>query len=520
MKEEAKERLNSIKYLFKSKKDNQALTEITKYIEDYPDDAFGKYQYGVILKRLGRYDEANDIFYDLYENDAPNKYSALYELGRMKSIRGEYDYAKFYFNKILDESPYSEVFTIIELSKIERREGNLEKSERLLTEALPLTDNINHKYVLLELIKSKLMRNDVKGASSIIKEIKIDKNDKLNRKVLQYKGKIESTGHNYNQAIKYLEDSLGNRKDDVYWSSILELAKTNYKMGNVEEAHNLCIRLKENKNTFFGDVDILLGNIYSAKGNLERAEQHYLNALKNRGKFIEKAALFNLGNLNMQKGDYPLAKKYYQEVTKHQQLYKAPAYFQLLYLSIREEDYQNCHKIIAELEQLELNSSMKESIEKVKLYLDVKRKAKIKLSRIHNYTDEQIINYSEEKALNFITSNKKRDVSFNEEIDQSTLFYSIKSKLTADKLTINSLMDSYLIEYPSIGYRQDEKLNDLRVICLPNTKDIITMYPDSRVKKTTESIEEEQIEQETSSKKKVKKLSQIDKFNRRYGLKN
>lgn len=58
-------RLNSIKGLLISLKLNQALSEINDYLEDYPNDEFGRLCYGKILAKLQNYSEAKKVFNEL-----------------------------------------------------------------------------------------------------------------------------------------------------------------------------------------------------------------------------------------------------------------------------------------------------------------------------------------------------------------------------------------------------------------------------------------------------------------------
>ena len=57
-----------------------------------------------------------------------------------------------------------------------------------------------------------------------------------------------------------------------------------------------------------------------------------------------------------------------------------------------------------------------------------------------------------------------------------------------------------------------EIINQLEVVTLPGTKDILTMYP----RKGTDAFLDETEKPEQGP---TKRLSQIDKFNKKYGLK-
>ena len=84
--------------------------------------------------------------------------------------------------------------------------------------------------------------------------------------------------------------------------------------------------------------------------------------------------------------------------------------------------------------------------------------------------------------------------------------------MTKENIMYDSLFDKYIINYRNIGYNSDnESIHQLLVLTLPNTKDIITMYPLDGTESifTLEELEEK-------PKVIVKRLSQIEKFNKKY----
>jgi tetratricopeptide (TPR) repeat protein len=92
-------------------------------------------------------------------------------------------------------------------------------------------------------------------------------------------------------------------------------------------------------------------------------------------------------------------------------------------------------------------------------------------NRDYSYNNLQLIDYDEYVAVEHIISRHQRDFSKN--IDIYELFNSIKEKISREfyigKLVLNDIYD---IPYEGIG-----KSDTLRVICIPGTKDILSMYP-------------------------------------------
>lgn len=142
------------------------------------------------------------------------------------------------------------------------------------------------------------------------------------------------------------------------------------------------------------------------------------------------------------------------------------------------------------------------------------------------YSIQQAIEYDEEKAIEHIKNHGKncgRDY-FNPDIDIKELYYNIQSVLSRATPMINdSLLRYYSFFIKNVGYSQaGNSVNYLLVRVLPNSFDILTMFPDSLIRNTyinnyTTLLAEVQTEK---SPKIIKRESQIDKFNRRYGKNN
>lgn len=96
-----------------------------------------------------------------------------------------------------------------------------------------------------------------------------------------------------------------------------------------------------------------------------------------------------------------------------------------------------------------------------------------KCTRYDNlYNNNQLIDYDEYVAVEHIIDRHSND--FSEHIDIYSLFNEIKSKLI-DEYRVDCLKfnDVYDIPYQNVGY--DKHI--IRVYTIPNTKNILTMYP-------------------------------------------
>ncbi len=140
----------------------------------------------------------------------------------------------------------------------------------------------------------------------------------------------------------------------------------------------------------------------------------------------------------------------------------------------------------------------------------------------NSYLYRQIVRYEEEDFLDHVKKHMSdcrdsvsvfdKDFSFNEVLGE------IKKHIPSDKKTLIGLYENaYYFRYDNCGQCDYKSVNFIKVICFDDTGDIITMYPCSEGENFPFVDLNYMRGKETE---KVKKISQIDKFNRRFGLKN
>lgn len=137
------------------------------------------------------------------------------------------------------------------------------------------------------------------------------------------------------------------------------------------------------------------------------------------------------------------------------------------------------------------------------------------------YKIEQIVNYSEEEAIKCITrchGNTPNNSScyFNENFPIKDVYYKIRKMLPLETKAYENVIENvYFFKYLNNGIANSSKADYIKVYATLGTPDIITMYP-FNLKERKECID---LTPELEELHKVKKLSQIDKFNQKYGKK-
>ena len=141
-----------------------------------------------------------------------------------------------------------------------------------------------------------------------------------------------------------------------------------------------------------------------------------------------------------------------------------------------------------------------------------------------NYTTRQLFNYDEDLAIKHISNHNIDDPTdektsqFNKNVDIVELIKAVKDNLKTSKRCLdNEVLDKYYFSISNIGFNGDNVCNTIKVIVEPNTTNIFALYPvlDNENDLSILDCDYSKIFKEEKQEK-VKTLSQIDKFNKRF----
>lgn len=245
-----------------------------------------------------------------------------------------------------------------------------------------------------------------------------------------------------------------------------EYARLLIKEGNITVAKNLLIELLDSKNKNYALLE--LGRLESFYGNRDKAREYFyqIMAIKEN----EYYAMMELSRLEAEDGNIKEAKEILKQLIKQNEN-KASSYAKSLYgiILFNNHEYNELIKMI--------NKEGKDiTTIPVLIYLSIKHNIFLDVAYenlYYGYTVSQLLNYDEYISVEHIIDRHTKD--FNHNIDIYKLFNDIKEELTLEnKINKLNFNDIYSIYYPNIGYNGE---NNLRVITLPNTKNILTMYP-------------------------------------------
>lgn len=181
--------------------------------------------------------------------------------------------------------------------------------------------------------------------------------------------------------------------------------------------------------------------------------------------------------------------------------------------------------ILREHKNLKLESlDLFEFIIRHNLGLEKNRNSVVKF----NYVTSQIIKYDEKNAISHIKchldGNKNKSL-FYTNIDIEYLYYLVRDNINdSNKANMDEVLQVHHFTIPNIGYNDSGICNCLKVIVVPMTNNIISMYPVSYYQADVDDCFEydhdKLFKKKENDEPKVKRLSKIDKFNQRYGRDN
>lgn len=160
--------------------------------------------------------------------------------------------------------------------------------------------------------------------------------------------------------------------------------------------------------------------------------------------------------------------------------------------------------------------SISELVMKKQLGIDIRLRKDVNC----DYIRTQIFNYSSYMALNHIQENHintEEHSCFNKDIDLNYLFKTVREEVkNSKKVNTEEVLEIHYFGVSNIGYINNNICNFIKVVVIPNTNNVINIYPIFAVNCDYTSNLNCDYSKLFKKEEKVKSLSQIDKFNKRY----
>ena len=485
-----------------------ALENVEKYIYEFPEDLFAQVFKARLLFSLGRIDEAKELIdsvLDFVVVPKPQRYG--YELLKDIAIeKGDNEELIRICNIGMEKFPLFDYKFRIALSKMYLQEDKFD-------EAINILDTDKYNCISLNLSRSLVYLKQNKTISAlkalyrkVTEGYQGDSKDEDNidpfipylKSLLLFRlGKNDAAFSNANKALKNCSPHR-----TLYHDILLITARLNFISGDNAKAVQLCKEIASNSNnmynkcsaySFLGYIYIQTGNINSLNDLSEECDDDYLKkilkiqSLFSQFKFEEALELLN-------ETDSFLYAVYYKLL--------------VLYRLGRKEEFMELYNAYKESKDYDPYSVTTFEIERAYFYFTQKN-----YGGSGTYIDKQFLNYNSDRAINHIKNNhinRNDDDEFSSDTNAVELYNYVVSNLDISHKICDGTDDKYFVKVDGkFKDKRDWPIKYVSVICFAGTKNIITMYPEYYYEPSFEITE----------KPKVQKLSKIDKFNQKYGLK-
>ena len=518
---------NKIKYLLRKNNFESALELINSSQKNYPNDMYIKTYKAMTLFKMHKNEESLKTFEEILNRNDLNdrvRVFAMTGYANVLSIIQREDDAIYYFEKILSESNDLQLVVRSKLSSLYTKQGRFNDAINILT-----IDGFNNQYLNVKRAcvycdegKFRKALNELDREEENITNITLKEkfDDKYTLQEMDY-----IRGHAYfkldemDNALKYLQNAVVVKNKSVYYKINFDIIKIYILKAQIDDAISLCEELKKGCTSDFYNktIDKLLAKAYLRKNDYARASEHYNNAYCS-----EEEKKLNLGSLELVRGNFKKAEEYFSilDEEKYPVSEKYEIYYKYSLVKLRLKKYDETLEILKKLEEnidkYEIRQ-MSYEIKRIELYVKV-QKGEEKDELIDTYSKRQIVYYNKKDAINHVLDHHYYNVKtskFNNSDIVEELFDNIDNLIDEKKAIYENLLDKYIIKYPNVGINMNgDTINQLTILTLPNTKNVVTMYPCDGTESifTLEELEE-------MPKPKVKRLTQSEKFYKKYNLK-
>ena len=266
--------------------------------------------------------------------------------------------------------------------------------------------------------------------------------------------------------------------------AMLELGRLEASEGNNSKAREYFEQLlKEQINTY---AILELARLEVSEGNNSKAREYFEQLLNTKNRTY---AMLELGRLEASEGNNAKAREYFEQLLNTQSLLnRIYAMQELIFLNIKEGQYLEAYKMFE-------NGGYKKLERGESYHLDIFLKYKlgiIEYEQISNkdYHIRQLFNYDVSSALEHITKHLDEDdkkikhTVFSQDVNLEELFNYAREQIKYLNPIEISTTHKYIIECDEdISIIDGISTNLLKVITIPNTDNILTMYPIANYKK-------------------------------------
>lgn len=503
---ESKQLIIEINNAIYKKSYNLAFNLINEYKNIYGEDSYVLLSEGRLYRLIDDYDKDIEILEPIIEFNPKNIGYILYEIATAYKMKNELKKSLELYLMIENTTHKDKEYAYYEIANLYYRLGDYDKSEKYFKKVI-YNEAKEAEKSKIYVAKIETYRENYIEAEKWLDSVTYKKDKTLAEEVLYNKARILSAMEKYEETEELLLKII-NSYNKKYTAAYIELMHLYCKKNQLEEATKYYNKIK-NKFSYNEHTDFIIAEYKFKIGLLDESIELYKKLLNNshidRYKDI---VLLNMSHVLISKKQYNEARECLKQI-KYSKYYNY-ALENLICIELYENNFKKAYEYF-----LSINKKFeyqKENIERIKLMLIKNLNMPTVFPDEKAYTRKQIINYDKDLAITHIKEHTTptQESYFNKNINIEKLYDEVKQFLIPENLIELNTVAKYKIKYPNIGINNGKIINELIVVTKLYNDEIITMYPENLY------IEKEEEQVEEIKETKVKRLSQIEKFNMKY----
>ena len=312
-----------------------------------------------------------------------------------------------------------------------------------------------------------------------------------------------------NQVISLYHDlKMNNKALEVIRSTSFEpendydritLSYIYYDTGNMDKAYDVLNKIEKT------DDSLMI-----LKGKIEYRQTNYLESEKIFGRLVKKG----YRPICIYSNELDEAENILEKLSENDGKYRCISLIYLASIHIRKHQYTEALNLLGFVYFNYKNTFDKRALSNVIMLISIAQtNIGIDIQKT-NYVMEQVANYSRNATLRHM-EDRVNGYHFFKNIDLQATFDRLQ-ELIADEYpkicACSRACDAYVVDFHSAGVFYDKPLDKMQVITVIGTKDIISFYPVSELS-YWKNFDSDSVGPVIN----VKRLSQIEKFNKKYG---
>ena len=498
--------LNDFKYYSLSGKVYQAQEALNALKKVYPNNHKVKFEEALFLRKYGSRDDmlmTLEILNELIEQNSYNKNACMYEYIKT-SI-----YLSLMSDKILN---YLDILKRenYKVNQIEYYYGKFYEKNNNYEEALnhyKLSEELGYEKASVAVTKMEIKQDPSTRKSENITSI--NENDNMTIDKVYIKCKVLLTERKMSELYDLLKKSEKLIKTDYLNKYNLYFIFNYYlDISKFDDAQALylkyCDYLQNDYEKKYYEARIDLCN-----GEYDLAEKKLIYVINCNSDYTVDSYKY-LAKIAYANNDLKLEQKCYEDMINLKNYEMGKLYIIEFY--IRNNNYEKAIQYFNSINFDEINSNYS-NIRQLSAMLGLE----ITDQDREYYTIKQIENYDINLAIEHINRHKNIIDGvgyFNEDVNIEELLLDVTAKIKNKRANYNDTLSHYILKYPNVGKYDNISIDYVEVVSIPNTNNVITMYPVASDNIFATNYYKEKVKVKTLNRK-----SQMEKFYERYGIK-